>query len=172
MVPVFLFNFKKGCMELNEMVEMFQTNKILCEQPELVKLFFGEKYFPKDANPGLDFFQFMSFAISKKGDQDFRKFMRGVKEKLGKKEKLEEEDKSVKDAQTIISSSDYIKKHPTGKAEKIDEEEQVYLPMNFNKVLDYFNEKSNERNARSNLDKAIVKNFINSTEKNFLFYRF
>jgi len=174
-------------MELSEMVEMFNTNKIHCEQMDLQKLFFGDKYFPPDVDPGLDFYAFMGFAISKEGDQDFRNFMRKVKEKIRLK-KIDEEasENSIDNNSSIMKGSlksfnykDKPSKHSLksiksdnsekkdGESEKSEDKEAIYLPMNFNKVLDYFNDKVKESNCVKGVDEAIEKitDFIKTYDK-------
>ena len=68
-------------MELDEMLTMFNQNHINVDIKELVNLFFKSKKFKeKDIMKlYLDFYQFMEFAINK--EQDFRDFMREIKEK-------------------------------------------------------------------------------------------
>jgi hypothetical protein len=68
-------------MELDEMLTMFNQNRINADIKELVNLFFKNKKFKeKDIMKlYLDFYQFMEFAINK--EQDFRDFMREIKEK-------------------------------------------------------------------------------------------
>ena len=68
-------------MELDEMLTMFNQNHINADIKELVNLFFKNKKFKeKDIMKlYLDFYQFMEFAINK--EQDFRDFMREIKEK-------------------------------------------------------------------------------------------
>ena len=88
-------------MEIDEMTTMFNTNNINVTEEELCDLFFkGKKYKKEDINKlYLDFIQFMNFALSKKSKQDFRVFMRKIKEKKMKekeKERLEEEEEKHK----------------------------------------------------------------------------
>ena len=88
-------------MEIDEMTKMFNTNNINVTEEDLCGLFFkGKKYKKEDINKlYLDFFQFMNFALSKKSDQDFRVFMREIKEKKTKEKELEriaEEEKKKK----------------------------------------------------------------------------
>ena len=108
-------------MELDEMVEMFNQNHINANVYELADLFFkGQPFKPEDVKKlGLDFYLFMNFTLQK--DQDFREFMRKIKEKY-KKEGMNE---------------------------------QSYLPMNFNFLLDYFINKGKERNSIDIIEKAV-----------------
>ena len=108
-------------MELDEMVEMFNQNHINANVYELADLFFkGQPFKPEDVKKlGLDFYLFMNFTLQK--DQDFREFMRKIKEKY-KKEGMND---------------------------------QGYLPMNFNFLLDYFINKGKERNSIEIIEKAV-----------------
>ena len=79
-----------GKLEINEMVEMFQTNKIPVKEENLKDLFFPNMEVPEE-RLYLNFYQFMEFALSKEKDQAFRGFMRKVKKVLIKnKQKLKE----------------------------------------------------------------------------------
>ncbi len=139
-------------MEIDEMAVMFKTNHINVTEDDLCGLFFkGKKYRKEDINKlYLDFFQFMNFALSKSSDQDFRIFMRKVKEKILKEKELEriEEEK---------------KKNSMEKQEEevvddlfVDEKkEPVFLPMNFNLLLDYFINKGKERKSQKKIRRAI-----------------
>ena len=139
-------------MEIDEMALMFKTNHINVTEDDLCGLFFkGKKYRKEDINKlYLDFFQFMNFALSKSSDQDFRIFMRKVKEKILKEKELEriEEEK---------------KKNNMEKQEEevvddlfVDEKkEPVFLPMNFNLLLDYFINKGKERKSQKKIRRAI-----------------
>ena len=118
-------------MELDEMLTMFNQNHICADINELVNLFFKNKKFKKNdvMNLYLDFYQFMKFAINK--EQDFRNFMRDIKEKYKKDKNLEQ---------------------------------NTYLPMNFNLVLDYFIVKGKEpftieaiENSMNAMDKILDK---------------
>jgi len=116
-------------MELDEMLTMFNQNHINADIKDLVNLFFKNKKFKeKDVMKlYLDFYQFMEFAINK--EQDFRDFMREIKEKYKR-------NKNWKD------------------------DHNTYLPMNFNRVLDYFIIKGKEREAIE-----VIENSINAMDK-------
>ena len=122
-------------MEINEMEEMFNTNHICATINELVTLFFKDKEIKKEdiMSLYLDFYQFMEFALNK--DQDFRFFMRKIKEKYKE----------------------------SGK----NENENGFLPMNFNLVLDYFIIKGKERASIEVIEKAIneMDTIIENTAK-------
>ena len=68
-------------MELDEMEEMFHKNKLFVSTQELIDLFFKGQRISKNAVKSLylDFYQFISFALNK--DQEFRAFMRDIREK-------------------------------------------------------------------------------------------
>lgn len=125
-------------MEIDEMEEMFNSNNIEATIKELAGLFFeGLKVIPDDLDKlYLDFYQFMQFALGK--DQEFRLFMRKIKEKV--KSQKEEKELMNKIQENAIQSK---------------EDDNIYLPMNFNLVLDYFIIKGKERSSKEKIEKAI-----------------
>ena len=137
-------------MEMNELLSLFNQNNIRADIKELVKLFFKDKKVKKDdySKLYLNFYQFLTFALTK--EQDFRQFMRNIKEKYNKSNDEENKDKDT------------------------------YLPMNLNLVLDYFLNKGKERSSIEKIEKAINEmdniikenNMINSqmTQKDVLYY--
>ena len=142
-------------MEIDEMTTMFNINNINVTEEDLCGLFFkGKKYKKEDINKlYLDFFQFMNFALSKKSDQDFRVFMRNIKEKKMKEKELEriaEEEKRKKNLENF-----------QGEEEVVDDlfvdekKEPVFFPMNFNLLLDYFINKGKERKSQKKIRRAI-----------------
>lgn len=165
-------------MEIDEMVTMFQTNHIEVNEDELCSLFFkGKTYRKQDINKlYLDFYQFMQFALNKKSDQDFRVFMRKIKEKIMKektqkhfKEK-EKEMLQYRDNQDFnIDESDINNlmldnNNDNNNILNNDEKnEPIFLPMNFNLVLDYFINKGKERKSQKKIRRAIklMKNILN-----------
>ena len=125
-------------MEIDEMVEMFNQNHIEATLEDLRNLFFKDKRVKKEdiMKLYLDFYQFMNFALTK--DQDFRNFMREIKEKRKKKEKKNN---------TIRS--------PKEKNEEDDDVDERYLPMNFNLMFDYFLMKGKERASVDEIEKGM-----------------
>ena len=103
-------------MELDEMEEMFHKNKLFVSTQELIDLFFKGQRISKNAIKSLylDFYQFISFALDK--DQEFRAFMREIREKYC--------------------------------SNKSKDNEMIYIPMNFDLVLDYFISKGKERASK------------------------
>ena len=139
-------------MEIDEMALMFKTNHINVTEDDLCSLFFkGKKYRKEDINKlYLDFFQFMNFALSKSSDQDFRIFMRKVKEKILKEKELEriEEEKrknSMEKQEEVVIDDLFVD----------EKKEPVFLPMNFNLLLDYFINKGKERKSQKKIRRAI-----------------
>ena len=133
-------------MELDEMLEMFESNKISANINDLVDLFFrGKKFKEKEVlKLYLNFHQFINFALTK--DQDFRQFMRNIKERAEKeKNKTKSGDKS-----------------------DTEEEKDGYLPMSFKSLLDYFIDKGKERDSKEVINKAIeeMNEIINKTKLN------
>ena len=117
-------------MELDEMFTMFNQNNIFADLNELVNLFFkNKKIKQKDIMKlYLDFFQFIEFSLHR--DQEFRYFMRQIKEKYNTEE--------YKESNSLEGS-----------------DEKTYLPMSFNLILDYFISKGKERGAVDNIKKTI-----------------
>lgn len=165
-------------MEIDEMVTMFQTNHIEVNEDELCSLFFkGKTYRKQDINKlYLDFYQFMQFALNKKSDQNFRVFMRKIKEKIMKekrektiKEQEKEDIRNFLDNQEFtIDKSDInniiIDANNDNSILNNDEKnEPIFLPMNFNLVLDYFINKGKERKSQKKIRRAIklMKNILN-----------
>ena len=131
-------------MEFDEIVKMFNQNHIKAGKKDIFNLFFKHKVIKRKKDImklHLGFYQFIVFALKK--EQEFRDFMRKIKLEYKKKEKNEYNNN--------------------------DKEENVYLPMNFNLVLDYFIKKEKERysikklkNAFDKLDNDIkADNYIN-----------
>ena len=143
-------------MEIDEMTTMFNTNNINVTEEDLCELFFkGKKYKKEDINKlYLDFFQFMNFALSKKSDQDFRVFMRNIKEKKMKEKEQErkaEEEKRKKHLENFEDNEEEVVDDLF-----VDEKkEPVFFPMNFNLLLDYFINKGKERKSQKKIRRAI-----------------
>jgi len=143
-------------MEIDEMTTMFNINNINVTEEDLCGLFFkGKKYKQEDINKlYLDFFQFMNFALSKKSDQDFRVFMRNIKEKKMKEKEQErkaEEEKRKKHLENFEDDEEEVVDDLF-----VDEKkEPVFFPMNFNLLLDYFINKGKERKSQKKIRRAI-----------------
>ena len=143
-------------MEIDEMTTMFNTNNINVTEDDLCGLFFkGKKYRKKDINIlYLDFFQFMKFALSKESDQEFRVFMRNIKEKKMKEKEEErkaEEEKKKKNLENLKGEEEEVVDDLF-----VDEKkEPVFFPMNFNLLLDYFINKGKERKSQKKIRRAI-----------------
>ena len=145
-------------MELDEMLEMFMSNKISANINDLVELFFkGKKFKEKEVMKlYLNFHQFIYFALTK--DQDFRQFIRNIKERTEK-----EKEKKIKEKKKLGVSTN-------NSNEKDNENEKDgYLPMSFNSLLDYFVDKGKERASKEVINKAIeeMNKIINKTKKKF-----
>ena len=137
-------------MELDEMLEMFESNKISANINDLVNLFFrGKKFKEKEVMKlYLNFHQFMNFALTR--EQDFRQFMRKIKERADKKKKYKNKNG--------MSNEDT----------NSDNEKDGYLPMSFKSLLDYFVDKGKERDSKTIINKAIeeMNEIINKTKSN------
>ena len=134
-------------MELDEMLEMFESNKIYAKINDLVELFFkGKKFKEKEVlQLYLNFYQFINFALTK--DQEFRQFMRNIKERSEQEKK------------------DRTKKMELSNEKDSDSEKDGYLPMSFKSLLDYFVDKGKERDSKEIINKAIeeMNEIINKT---------
>lgn len=136
---MFLGIDKKGNhkMILKEVAKLFKENKIEVDLKELKSLFF--KHINNNKNKKgqsanllyLNFYQFMNFALSK--DQEFMLFMRKIKKKYKKEEKKRSSNSLVFD----------------------EKKESVYIPMNFDVIIDYFITKEKQRNSAQRVKKAI-----------------
>ena len=136
-------------MELDEMQEMFNANKINASINDLVDLFFKGKKFKESEvmKLYLNFHQFINFALTK--DKEFREFMRNIKRKIEKENKLKNQNNITKDNN------------------EEDEEKGQYLPMTFKSLLDYFVDKGKQRTSKEIINKAIdeMNEIINMNNK-------
>ena len=115
-------------MEFDEILRMFNQNHIKAGKNDILNLFFKNTQIKKKKDImklHLGFYQFINFTLKK--EQNFRNFMRKIKSKNKKKDKDE-----------------------FGNENK----ERIYLPMNFNLVLDYFIKKEKEKHIIKKLKKA------------------
>jgi len=137
-------------MELDEMLEMFMSNKISASINDLVELFFkGKKFKEKDVlKLYLNFSQFINFALTK--NEEFRQFMRNIKERREKEKKILENNNIEDSADNNLNENHH---HFKG-------ENDGYLPMSFNSLLDYFIDKGKERES-----KAVINNAIEEMNK-------
>ena len=118
-------------MEFDEIVKMFNQNHISAGKRDILNLFFKNKVIKtkKDIlKLHLGFYQFIIFALKK--EQNFRNFMRKIKSDHKKTEKKEKYNK---------------------------DKESVYLPMNFNLILDYFIKKEKEKHTIKKIKNAFDK---------------
>ena len=109
-------------MDFYEILNMFNHNHIKADKKDIADLFFkGKRLKRKEdiAKLNLGFFQFVRFALKK--EQNFKEFMRKIKEKT----------------------------------KKSDDKENLYLPMDFNLIMDYFINKEKERHSINKLKKAV-----------------
>ena len=142
---MFLEFDKKGNNKviIKEIVNFFKQNNINVDINEIKELFFKNINHKNKKDEAknllyLNFYQFMNFALNR--EQDFRQFMRKIK----KKNKIEENNIKLK---TISYNNDEKKKN-------------IYIPMNFNLIFDYFINKEKQRNSIN-----IVENVIKEMDK-------
>ena len=133
--------YQIGKLEIDEMVEMFNRNNIDVTMKELLVLFFKGKKINKNEDPYLNVYQFIEFALSKESDQNFRNFMRKIKKKIYKKKE--------KERKKLDLMNEFEEKQNK-------EEDHLFLPMNFNLVLDYFNNKGKDREKMENIENALI----------------
>ena len=113
---------KKQKMDFDEILNMFNQNHIKADKKDIADLFFkGKKIKRKEdiAKLNMGFFQFIKFALKK--EQNFKEFMRKIKEKN----------------------------------KKNGDNENTYLPIDFNLIMDYFINKEKERHSINKLKKSI-----------------
>ena len=134
-------------MELDEMQEMFESNKIYASINDLVDLFFKGKKFKESEimKLYLNFHQFINFALTK--DQEFREFMRNIRDKSNKEK---EEKNNTKNQNSLQSENSGGEEQGEN-----DEEKGKYLPMNFKSLLDYFVDRGKQRDSKDVINKAI-----------------
>lgn len=144
----------KRKIRMNDLINLFNQNHIRADAEELVNLFFKDKKIKKEdyLKLYLNFYQFIKFAIDQ--EEDFRQFMRKIKEKY--------------------------KNNNEAKGEENDKDKSSYLPMNINLVLDYFLTKGKERSSIEKIEKSIKEidkivkkfnlNYNHSSQKNLNYY--
>ena len=128
-------NQRGSKMAFNEILYKFNENNIKAEPEDIVNLFFKDKQIKKKEDFKklyLDFYQFIKFALEK--DQEFREFMRKIKRKYLREKRLKNKNEFFFDN---------------------DKNNNIYLPMNFNLVLDYFINKGKERESIQKVQTAI-----------------
>ena len=145
--------------ELDEMQEMFESNKISASINDLVDLFFKGKKFKQSEimKLYLNFHQFINFGLTK--DKEFREFMRNTRKKLEQEKAQKNNNKSQIDNENSDDSEN---------SENDDEEKGLYLPMDFKSLLDYFVDRGKQRDAKEVINKAIkdMNEIINLGKQN------
>ena len=121
-------------MDFDEILNMFNQNHIKADKKDIADLFFkGKKIKRKEdiAKLNMGFFQFIKFALKK--EQNFKEFMRKIKEKN----------------------------------KKSGDNENAYLPIDFNLIMDYFINKEKQRHSINKLKKTmnILDNDIKINEQ-------
>ena len=146
--------------ELDEMQEMFESNKISASINDLVDLFFKGKKFKQSEimKLYLNFHQFINFGLTK--DKEFREFMRNTRKKLEQEKAQKNNNKSQIDNENPDDSEN---------SENDDEEKGLYLPMDFKSLLDYFVDRGKQRDAKEVINKAIkdMNEIINLGKQKF-----
>ena len=158
---------------------MFIANHIPVTDKDLIKLFFKNKksekkekhkvVFLTEDDYYLDFHQLVDFANTTENEDKFTEFMRKVKKRVNKikNEKnvkdIIQREKSLQEQLDKNKLNTDIRKINTIKEEqedKFDINEVIYLPMTFNKVLEYFNNKGKIRANINKIKNTIVHYFI------------
>jgi len=155
---------------------MFIDNNIPVNDKDLIRLFFKNKkkskkdkhkvVFLTEDDYYLDFHQLVNFATTSENEEKFSEFMRKIKKRVSnlKNEQSAKRFDHDNNNKTNNENSDYnkeirdiktIKEEPE---DKIDVSEVIYLPMTFNKILEYFNNKGKIR-ANINKIKSTIVSF-------------
>lgn len=162
---------------------MFIENNIPVNDKDLIKLFFKNKQSTKkdkhkvvfltEDDYYLDFHQLVNFATTSENEDKFTEFMRMIKRRVNKL-------KTKKSSTSVITSQKNLQEqqeksqnnnvignmsNPKDEQElKFNINEVIYLPMTFNKILEYFNNKGKIRANLNKIKNTIVNIFF------FLFY--
>ena len=115
-------------MIIKQIIELFKQNNINVEVKELKNFFINFIKNKKEKNEKnnlsyIDFYQFLNLALSK--GQEFRLFMRKIKNKNKTFD-------NIKSSKTMSYN---------------DKKDNVYIPMNFSLIFNYFINKEKERNS-------------------------
>lgn len=160
---------------------MFIDNNIPVNNKDLIKLFFKNKksakkdkhkvVFLTEDDYYLDFHQLVNFATTSENEDKFTEFMRMIKKRVNKlktekntKNPVMQSEKNLQEAEDENKMTNDIRNINAIKEEQEDKfniNEVIYLPMTFNKILEYFN---NKGKIRSNINK------IKNTIVNFSFF--
>lgn len=166
-------------LDIEEVVNMFIENNIPVSDKELIKLFFKNKksakkdkhkvVFLTEDDYYLDFHQLVNFATSAENEDKFTEFMRKIKKRVNKfkqeknkclethSEKNTHEQLGQQKINDNMKNINIIKEEAE---EKIDINEVIYLPMTFNKILEYFNNKGKIRANINKIKNTIVIDFL------------
>lgn len=143
-------------LELNELETMFKVNNIDVTLEELKSLFFPNRKFLKGEEPFLDFFQLYQFVMDNKNDYRFKLFMRNIKKKirssaLNNNLNYENENSDMKNTRNKNYNLPVIKKETATNSlsfntkKDLINKEEVFLPMNFELLLEFLNSKGKIR---------------------------
>lgn len=141
---------------------MFLKNNINVNFKELCSLFFKDKNIkaltPKNAF--LDFYEFKEFALSEECDQDFRNFMRRIKDKVDKL-KLQNMHQRNKTSLNIFKSG--LNNDTSSESFNINNNDNKILDTDNNNIFNTFSE--NNRTNSSNKDTSNIANSNKLNEK-------
>lgn len=159
---------------------MFNDNNIPVSDKDLIKLFFKNKksakkekhkvVFLTEDDYYLDFYHLVNFATTAENEDKFTEFMRMIKKRLHnfKNDKssksviqseknflelIEKHNSNIKKNNNDIRNINTIKEETE---EKADVNEVIYLPMTFDKILEYFNNKGKIRANTNKIKNTIV----------------
>lgn len=179
-------------LELNELETMFKVNNIDVTLDELKSLFFPNRKFLKGEEPFLDFFQLYQFVMDNKNDYRFKIFMRNIKKKIRSVQTLENNDKNynknsndkndIENTRNKTQTLPFLKKESVTNSKNFNsksyssKKEDVFLPMNFELLLEFLNSKGkirmneNKINEMNDLMSRFNEmNFFNKNESNNTF---
>ena len=160
---------------------MFVENNIPVTSEDLIKLFFKNKksqqqkhkiVFLTEDNFYLDFHQLVNFATSIENETKFTEFMRKIKKRVSRKkgEKYKGTSNSevasnlnhdiTNDFNNEINDKNNLNTIKEEKEDKMNNNDVIYLPMTFNKILEYFDNKGKIRTNINKIKNTIVIKFI------------
>jgi hypothetical protein len=158
-----------------DLIKLFFKNKTQKKEKHKVVFLTEDDYF-------LDFNQLVNFATNIENEEKFTEFMRNIKKKVSvstnrdlktmnsidSKEMMKEKTATILNDTTSNYCTQNINKNFNNNTklkiieeeEKVNKQEVIYLPMSFNKILEYFNNKGKIRSNINKIKSTIVSYYI------------